>query len=140
MPNRIAPEKGIEVSADERASLEASVEELGGLIDGLRDHQLIADIIIFYNAARYALDQDIFYDKEDVAKGADLIAQGIERQGHWPTIVPPGQRHRVSLSVDTGRAWMIRSSPMDWSSLTPMALILIVSADSTSGITVGTRS
>ncbi len=79
MPNRIAPEKGIEVSADERASLEASVEELGGLIDGLRDHQLIADIIIFYNAARYALDQDIFYDEEDVAKGADLIAQGIER-------------------------------------------------------------
>src|SRR5262245_11083185 len=71
---RSLPPKGIEVSAADRAELEAGVAELGKEIEEARvelknKHALLdlaPDVQIFHNAVRYALAYNEFFKPEEV--------------------------------------------------------------------------
>lgn len=106
-----APPAGIPISKHDRAELHAAAEALKSGIDGYegRQHQLLPDIIIFYNAVRYALDDNMFYQAKDVASARKLLALGQERlvqlrlgKHPWTTatgLVPRGYRSRLDDSV-----------------------------------------
>jgi hypothetical protein len=106
-----APPAGIPISKHDRAELHAAAEALKSGIDGYegRQHLLLPDIIIFYNAVRYALDDNMFYQAKDVASARKLLALGQERlvqlrlgKHPWTTatgLVPRGYRSRLDDSV-----------------------------------------
>ena len=106
-----APPAGIPISKHNRTELHAAAEALKSGIDGYegRQHQLLPDIIIFYNAVRYALDDNMFYQAKDVASARKLLALGQERlvqlrlgKHPWTTatgLVPRGYRSRLDDSV-----------------------------------------
>ena len=106
-----APPPGIPVSKQDRAELSAAAEALKTGIDSYegRQHQLLPDVIIFYNAVRYALDDNMFYQPKDVASARKLLALGRERleqlrfgKHPWTTstgLVPRGYRSRLDDSV-----------------------------------------
>lgn len=81
------PPPGIEVSAADRAELEAGIAALGKEIDGLREalkkqpalSALLPDVQIFYNAARYALAYNEFFKPEEIATAKRQLKQGMER-------------------------------------------------------------
>jgi dienelactone hydrolase len=77
--NRIAPAQGVPISDDKRAELVSGCETLAKAIVGLGDQALLPDVIVYYNAVQYAVEQDIFYDEDDVESGLQLIQQGIDR-------------------------------------------------------------
>ena len=95
------PPPGIAVPPADRKELEAGVAELGQRIDGLRETlkhkpqllELLPDVQIFHNAARYALKYNEFFDAGQVAQARALLREGMERadalaQGHapWSTV------------------------------------------------------
>ena len=106
-----APGPGIPISKKDRAELHAAAEALKAGIDGYegRQHQLLPDISIFYNAVRYALDDNMFYQAKDVASARELLALGRARLAQlrsgkhpWTTatgLVPRGYRSRLDDSV-----------------------------------------
>jgi pimeloyl-ACP methyl ester carboxylesterase len=106
-----APPPGIPISKKDRAELRAAAEALKSGIDGYegRQHQLLPDIVIFCNAVRYALDDNMFYQAKDVASARKLLALGRERLAQlrlgkhpWTTVtglVPRGYRSRLDDSV-----------------------------------------
>ena len=69
-PKRIVPEKGIPVSEEKLEELADSAAELLELIDDVQSEpdfrELLPDVEIFYYAVQYAIEQDIFYEEEDV--------------------------------------------------------------------------
>ena len=76
------PPVGVVVPPEDRAELEAGVNELGKAIDSLRDSahaDLLPDVEIFYNAVHYALKYDEFFDPSQIAKAKTLLKQGHER-------------------------------------------------------------
>lgn len=106
---RIVPEAGIEVSESRPAELENGCERLDALVSDLAGDPLLPDVIVFYNAVRYALDQDLFYDEEDVDHAARQLEHGVERaerlatgEAPWTTqtgLVVRGYRSRLDDSV-----------------------------------------
>ena len=106
-----APPTGILISKNDRAELNAAAEKLKRGIDDYegRKHALLPDIIIFYNAVRYALDDNMFYQAKDVASARKLLAIGKERLAQlrlgkhpWTTatgLVPRGYRSQLDDSV-----------------------------------------
>ena len=77
--NRIVPERGIDVPEEKRHELAERVGKLQTTVDSLSDQALLPDVVIFLNAVRYALDQDIFYDEKDVANAFELLDEGETR-------------------------------------------------------------
>ena len=81
------PPPGIEVSAADRAELEAGIAALGKEIDSVRDAlkkqpallALLPDVQIFHNAARYALQYNEFFKPEEIATAKRQLKQGMER-------------------------------------------------------------
>ncbi len=86
-PVRQIPPPGIEVSAADRAELEAGITTLGKEIADLREALkkktallgLLPDVQIFHNAARYALQYNEFYKPEEIATAKKYLKQGSER-------------------------------------------------------------
>ncbi|HEX4647143.1 MAG TPA: hypothetical protein VH598_16185, partial [Verrucomicrobiae bacterium] len=81
------PPRGIPVPAEVRAELESGVAALGKNIEDLRVTlksrpellELLPDAQIYYNAVRYALEDDVFYKTNDFASAKKLLAEGMER-------------------------------------------------------------
>ena len=81
------PPRGISIPIEVRTGLETGVAALGKEIEGLRTAlkskpellELLPDAQIYYNAVRYALEDDVFYKTNDFAGAKKLLAEGIER-------------------------------------------------------------
>ena len=81
------PPPGIKVSEEDRKVLEAGIAELGAQIDRLRESlankrelvDLLPDVQIFHNAARYALTCDEFFKPDEIAKANALLKEGMDR-------------------------------------------------------------
>ena len=104
-----APPPGIKISNQDRSELNNGAKSLIGKIHTLKNEPLIEDIIIFYNAVRYALDDDMFYKKEDVRSAHKLLELGQKRANQlkagkhpWTSakgLVVRGYRSRLDDSV-----------------------------------------
>jgi dienelactone hydrolase len=87
---RRIPPAGVEVPAADRAALEADIAALGAEIESLRAAlkdkpallELLPDVQIFHNAARYALLHNEFFKPEEVALAKSQLKQGRERAAH----------------------------------------------------------
>jgi hypothetical protein len=86
-PTPRMPPQGVVVPPKIKAGLESGVVILGREIAGLQ-HSLkskpellecVPDVQIYYNAVRYALEDDIFYKTNDFGIAKKLLAQGMER-------------------------------------------------------------
>ena len=73
-----APAPGITISDKERLSLYGRAKTLKAKCDTLDNHPLLPDVIIFHNAVRYALDDNMFYKVEDVKSAHRLLELGHE--------------------------------------------------------------
>jgi hypothetical protein len=84
---RRIPPPGIAVPAGDRAELEAGIKALDQEIEALRTLHagkpalldLLPDIQIFTNAARYALTYDEFFQPGEIGVAKNLLQQGMER-------------------------------------------------------------
>nr|MDQ3012286.1 hypothetical protein [Acidobacteriota bacterium] len=87
---RSVPPPGIEVTPAGRAELEAGIAALGKEIDTLREAlksksalpnliDLLPDVQIFHNAARYALAYNELFKPEEIATAKKQLKQGMER-------------------------------------------------------------
>ncbi len=114
---RAVPPPGIAIDDLDRAKLRAEVEALGGYIEqlrqGLKDKpallELLPDVQIFYNAVRYALTYNEFYNPKEAAIAHKLLTQGVERaeqlregKAPWTTatgLVVRGYQSKIDGSV-----------------------------------------
>lgn len=108
---RRIPPQGVAVPNGDRAELQAGIEELGKAIDGLRDSlkakpgllDLLPDVQIYHNAARYALTYDEFFNVKEIGVAKSLLKQGLDRaaalqkgESPWTTQTGPVARGYVS--------------------------------------------
>jgi dienelactone hydrolase len=114
---RPVPPPGISIDDLDRRQLRAEVEILGGTIERLRQAlkgkpallELLPDVQIFYNAVRYALTYNEFYNAKEAAIAQNLLIQGAERAGQlsegkapWTTatgLVVRGYESKIDGSV-----------------------------------------
>ncbi len=100
LPDKVrpVPPPGIKLSEAERTLLEdnplkPSLNSLGKEIAQLRksrsSQQELPDVEIFYNAVRYALTYDEFYDAKEVAIAHKLLEQGMARAASLRTGATP---------------------------------------------------
>ena len=79
------PPRGVEVTPADRAELEKGVAQLGADIDALAkslpdtQRDLLPDAQIYYNAVRYALAYNEFFNLREISMARALLAQGLER-------------------------------------------------------------
>jgi hypothetical protein len=84
---KLIPQPGIEISAAERAELEAGLVDLGHDIVALEDAlkakpdqlALLPDIAIFYKAVQWALRYNEFFEPKQVEVARKLLALGRQR-------------------------------------------------------------
>ncbi len=114
---RPVPPPGIAIPDADRQELQAGVEALGQEIAALRKEldkkqpllELLPDVQIYYNAVRYALTYNEFYDAKEVPIARKLLKQGMERahqlregQTPWTTatgLVVRGYQSKIDGSV-----------------------------------------
>jgi hypothetical protein len=81
---RPVPPPGIEVPAADKAQLESGLKRLAASVAegkkrfGARSN-LVADVLIFHEAVRYALEYDEFLKPEEIQRAKDLLRMGQER-------------------------------------------------------------
>src|ERR1700691_22023 len=73
------PPPGIEISASDRAELQAGLDHLRAATAKLHDNALLPDVLIYQEAVRYALQYNEFFKADEVAKAKALLARGEER-------------------------------------------------------------
>ena len=108
---RRIPPAGVAVSAEDQTALQTGIAELGKEIDALRSDlkdkpdllDLLPDVQIYYNAARYALTYNEFFRPEEIKTAKTLLMQGMERATNlragktpWTTQTGPVARGYVS--------------------------------------------
>ncbi|MEW6303545.1 MAG: prolyl oligopeptidase family serine peptidase [Verrucomicrobiota bacterium] len=115
-PKKLGPPPGIAVPAEVKAELKAGVEVLGRQIESLPAAlknspllELMPDAEIFYNAVKYALEDDIFYSTNQFNTARNLLKLGSLRalqlqrgQAPWTTAVGPvvrGYRSKLDGSA-----------------------------------------
>lgn len=94
---RRVPPAGIEVSGADRKELNDGLTELGTQIADLSRSleskpallELLPDVQIFHNAARYALTYNEFFKADEIGKAKVLLKEGLDRaaalrEGHAP--------------------------------------------------------
>ena len=114
---RPVPPPGVEIPAADREALQAGVNELGKEIDDLRAAlkgkpdllNLLPDVQIYYNAVRYALAYNEFYNVKETDTATAFLKQGHERaealrdgKAPWTTatgLVARGYVSRIDGSV-----------------------------------------
>lgn len=77
--DRPVPPPGIQLSPDDRASLEAGLKQLDAAIAPVAKHPLVADVRIFREAVRIALQYNEFFKPEEPAKAKQLLEAGLDR-------------------------------------------------------------
>jgi dienelactone hydrolase len=77
--DRPIPPPGVAVSEADQKELKAGIERLSGLIAGLGNHTLLPDVIIFRDAARFALENNEFFRPDEPAKARALLTEGVNR-------------------------------------------------------------
>jgi hypothetical protein len=116
-PSRMPP-VGIEVPPDVRSELERGIADFGWDIEDLKIalksqpeamQDLLPDVQIYYNAVRYALEDDLFYKTNDFDVARKLLAEGRDRaklltqgQAPWTTatgLVVRGYKSRIDGSA-----------------------------------------
>jgi len=75
---RTVPPPGIPVPPERRTQLEAALRSLSARIENSR-HPLLPDVLIFREAARYALQYNEFFKADEFDKAAQLLRMGEER-------------------------------------------------------------
>ena len=108
-PVKPVPPPGIEISAGDRAELQAGLDHLRGEIAKLHGNPLLPDVQIYSEAVRFALEYNEFFNANEVAKARTLLAHGEERarelaEGHpaWTTatgLVVRGYVSKIDQSV-----------------------------------------
>jgi len=111
------PPEGISITSDIKNELESGVSSLGHEIDDLKKslqsqptlQDLLPDVQIYYNAVRYALDDNIFYSTNDFAAARKLLDEGHTRarslrdgQAPWNSATGPivrGYKSKVDGSI-----------------------------------------
>lgn len=73
------PPPGVEISADDRAALQAGLTKLDAAIQPISKHPLSPDVKIFAIAVRTALENNEFFKPEEVAKAKGLLEAGMAR-------------------------------------------------------------
>jgi poly(3-hydroxybutyrate) depolymerase len=73
------PADGIEVSAADRAELEAGLAHLQAAAAKLKDNPLLPDVLVFSEAVRFALQYNEFYKPGEIAAAKALLRSGEER-------------------------------------------------------------
>lgn len=112
---RRVPKLGIEVSADDKAKLQAGLDELKGAIDKLAESKnpktlaLLPDIRIYRDAVNTALTYQEFFDEKEIPVAHELLKEGQERAAQlakgdapWTTatgLVVRGYVSRIDGSV-----------------------------------------
>lgn len=112
---RRVPKLGVEVPADKRAALEASLAELDAAIAPLakskdaRMQELLPDVLIYAEAVRTALEFQEFFDLKETDAALDLLTEGKQRatelaagRAPWTTqtgLVVRGYRSRIDHSI-----------------------------------------
>ncbi len=84
---RPVPPPGVPVPDSDRAELEQGIAALGREIDDLRGLlknkpamlDLLPDVQIYHNAARYALANNEFFNPREIGVAKDLLRQGMDR-------------------------------------------------------------
>ncbi|MDB6033557.1 MAG: alpha/beta hydrolase: peptidase or carbohydrate esterase [Verrucomicrobiales bacterium] len=88
LPDKVrrVPPPGIKVSETDRSELETGIQNLGEEIEALRGQlkgkallEVLPDVQIFHNAARYALIYNEFFKSNEVNTAKLLLKQGHER-------------------------------------------------------------
>jgi Prolyl oligopeptidase family len=111
------PPEGIPIPADIKSELESGVSSLGHEIDDLKKSlqskpdllTLLPDVQIYYNAIRYALDDNIFYSTNDFSAARKLLDEGNARarslrdgQAPWNSatgLIVRGYKSKVDGSI-----------------------------------------
>jgi Prolyl oligopeptidase family len=89
------PPAGIEIAAAERAELQAGLEHLRAATTKLAKNPLLADVLIYQEAVRYALEYNEFFKADEVAKARLLLQHGEQRaadlaEGRAPWVTATG--------------------------------------------------
>ena len=105
------PPRGVTVSESDQTALEAGIAALGKEIASLKTDlkakpallELLPDVQIYYNAARYALTYHEFFNPREIETAKTLLEQGMERaaslrHGEAPWTVQTGPVARGYLS------------------------------------------
>jgi hypothetical protein len=111
------PPEGIPIPTDIKNYLESGVSSLGHEIDDLKKSlqskpellDLLPDVQIYYNAVRYALDDNIFYSTNDFSAARKLLDEGHARarslrdgQAPWNSatgLIVRGYKSKVDGSI-----------------------------------------
>src|SRR5579863_1623852 len=103
------PPAGVDLSAQDRAELQAGLDHLRAEIGKLHGNPLLPDVLIYSEAVRYALQYNEFFNANEVAKARTLLQHGEERarelaDGHpaWTTatgLVVRGYISKIDQSV-----------------------------------------
>ncbi len=73
------PPAGIEVPIADQTELKSGLQQLRAAIDKLRGNPLLADVLIYHEAVRYALEYNEFFKADEIAKAKILLQHGQER-------------------------------------------------------------
>jgi hypothetical protein len=111
------PPEGIPIPSGIKSDLESGVSSLGHEIDDLKKSlqsqpsllNLLPDVQIYYNAVRYALDDNIFYTTNDFSAARKLLDEGHTRaralhdgQAPWNSatgLIVRGYKSKVDGSI-----------------------------------------
>ena len=106
---RPIPPVGIVISATDRAELESHLQRLMRATSTLENHVLIADVLIYQEAVRYALQYNEFFKGDEILKAHRLLDHGLERasalaegRAPWTTatgLVVRGYRSKIDNSI-----------------------------------------
>lgn len=107
------PPQGIDLLAEDRSELESALQHLQASIDKLKNDPLVADVLIYHEAVRFALRYHEFFKADEIAKAKVLLQHGEERarqltQGaaSWttsPGLVVRGYISKIDKSVQPYR-------------------------------------
>jgi pimeloyl-ACP methyl ester carboxylesterase len=73
------PPAGIEVPAGDRAELEAGLARVSEAAGRLKNHPLLADVLVFREAVRFSLQDGEFFKPAEIAAAKQLLRQAEER-------------------------------------------------------------
>src|ERR1051325_1645791 len=78
-PIKPVPPPGVELSAADRAELQAGLDRLRAATARLKASPLLPDVLIYQQAVRYALEFNEFFKPDEIAKAKVLLKEGEER-------------------------------------------------------------
>ena len=76
---RPVPPEGVAVPADVRTELQTGLDRLGKSIEGLKQNPLMADVLVFHKAVRFALDGNEFFNANEFEKARGILKEGQTR-------------------------------------------------------------